>query len=221
MEPTSFETLWGGTVVVPGMLVFADKKRRQIARLRGLVRGKKGKVTSLLLECANGTEVEIPLNQSAGPVAFDPQNLENRVPEPFRPLVTHVEPVRDLTLSLIMERFTQRRRRVGGQVAFSLDEQVLFNNERAVRELTGHLEIKCFGTIWMIDDSGVIYVSFIANPNTKNPVRWLLRCSVQELWVVTKRESLGTYGVRLHVAGVYGEAECDIQLEKPPSHLPV
>lgn len=215
MESVPFETIWGGVIVAPGMLVFIDKKRQIMAKIRGFVRGKKEKIEGLEIELAGGAVQTVPLKQVSDFVSRDPYNLAQRTPPEFLSIAVLSVALRDPWL--IDKRFRKAMRDSSSLPTFKLGDEVLFLNEEEMCRLTGHLEMQCIGRVQMIDEAGNLYISFIANPNSPAPSRWFFRCLPEELMVVTLRESLGTYGVKLHVSGVYGEGEVDIHLAAPPS----
>lgn len=215
MEPVRFETLWGGTIVVPGMLVFADTARQQVARIKEFVKNEKGEVTALLLESSEGRNLRLPVQDSAGPIARDPQSLANRVPERFRSLVSRAYPANKLMD--ISERFKSMALTLGGTVTFLLGGDVIFTNEEEIRKLTRHTEKKCIGAIQMIDEAGMLYVSFTANPSSEAPRQWFFRMKPEEIWMITEQRPIGESGLVLRVESVYGEAVCEIQLDAPPS----
>ncbi len=122
--------------------------------------------------------------------------------------------------SLWPEDFASLIQRTVEGVAFTVGDTVWFTDETPVRQLTGHTEVKCVGTLAMLGNAGELYVSMIANPNARKPQkprRWLLRCYPYELEVERKRESLGDYGLRLVLEGLRGTRVRVIPLTAPPS----
>ncbi|HEY1074477.1 MAG TPA: hypothetical protein VGE59_02140 [Patescibacteria group bacterium] len=186
----------------------------RIIHVREVTRDQVSKVAGFLVRLPDGSEREITVKEVSNPVSYDADNVLEVTPEPFISLVTRTWPNR--SVGYYSQRFVATRWKAGSSTTYTVGDEVFFLNEAEVCSLTGHISVVCLGRIQMIDEQGSLYVGFIANPDT-SPTRWFLKCRAEELMVVAKREPLGTYGLKLEVKGLYGEAIVEIPLGEPPS----
>jgi hypothetical protein len=197
MKSVKFRLL-GGNPVLNGTLLWivpTNEKMVLLQEMLPLNTEKPVQGVRVINELGDIMELKATL---VDPLAFDPPTKLN-IPERRR----------------TPRRFLSAMRRKVKGILFSVGDYVYFPNEQALRELTGHTEQKCLGHIMLIgkieDKKSAFFVGFIANPQSKDPKKFLLQVLPSEIEVVVKRIPFGKQGLRVQTIGLDGEHEHDVQ----------